>query len=166
MKEKTGKSGNKMTSKLKQKKGIPINSIVIKPTILMLDYDSIYLSKFVSNFMTRYKKAKYVLHFKIILVNIFKTRRGYHIELTLNKKISPYEICFYQLLFCSDFMRECLNIRRVRLKIKNWNILYNGKYDKKNKTFYYRKRLSFESNRLFQLIEIEDISKEIENISS
>jgi hypothetical protein len=130
-----------------------------KVSILMIDYDSKNLNRFLHKLISRYKKIKFFIGFSIENLKIYETKRGYHIELILNKVIYPYEIVFYQLLFNSDFTRECLNLRRIKLHIKNWNILYNGKYDKKKKKFYYRKRLFTKEIKPLKIIIEENIKK-------
>ena len=142
-----GKSGNKNTlSKTKD-----------NHSILKIDLDSKLFSRFMTKFLTRYRKAKYAFDFKIQDIKVFETKKGYHIELYLDKRIFPYEVIFYQLFFCSDYMREILNLRRLRFRrttIDQWNILHEAKYNKSDKKFIWRKQCKILEQRILKEMNI------------
>jgi len=137
----------------------------MKTSILKLDIDTDSFNDFFSEFIERHSQIKYTITFKINEVKVFKTRRGYHIEFILNKKILPYEVIFYQLLFLSDPNREVFNLRRLRFKnhhIDEWNILYGGSYDKEKKKFIWRKTAQKEQDKLtmFLIKQMEEIEND------
>jgi hypothetical protein len=128
-----------------------IGQDIIKTTLKIDWDDKLYL--FLDTFYERYSKLNKILYFKIVKTLVYKTRAGYHIEFTLNKKLNRYEIVFFQLLFFSDSTRELLNIRRIsQLNMYKWNILYDGKFDKVKKRFIARKLLKNESKDLMDNI--------------
>jgi hypothetical protein len=133
------------------------------PSILKLDIDTRYFNKFLKDFVKRYRRVKYSINIKIKETKVYQTNRGYHIEFILNKKILPYEVIFYQLLFLSDTNREVFNLRRLRFRrttINEWNILHDGKYDSKTKKFIFRKRTASLETRLMHIINMEEIEND------
>jgi hypothetical protein len=63
-------------------------------------------------------------------INYSRTRRGWHVEIGLNKRIGPLEIVALQAVLGSDPRRECLNLMRVMnggAVDRRWNILYSRK---------------------------------------
>ena len=82
------------------------------------------------------------LHFRLFWINheyflnfpcsilIFKTGKGLHIYISVDKDISAMQLCFLQAVLGSDWLRELRNNSRIREHFKDWNILFQEKYSK------------------------------------
>jgi len=126
-------------------------------SILKIDLDSKSINTFIVKFLTRYRKGKFTFNFKIENIKIFETKKGYHIELYLNKRILSYEVIFFQLFFLSDYMRELFNARRLRFRrtsIDKWNILHEAKYNNKDKKFIWRIQCKILEQRIIKEMNI------------
>ena len=122
--------------------------------IIKLDYDK-YIP--INKFLFRYKRLYYLLPFHINNLAIYKTKRGYHLELYIDKSLADFEIVFFQLLFLSDYIRETINLHRVKCKEKGWNVLFDEKLDKTTNKFHKRKYLA--NNSKYILKQILNINK-------
>jgi len=110
---------------------------MMKIEILKLDFDDYSFRKIKKEFT---RKNLWIIRFfklKIKKIQVFKTRKGYHIYLYINNRLSNKDIVFLQLALGSDFMRECYYWRRIKypkLPKREWNILfYEKEYSKKSK---------------------------------
>lgn len=63
-----------------------------------------------------------------LAVEAARTKRGWHIRLAAPETLRNEDISFIQLAFGSDYVRECLNWRRLKWGIKEWNILFTEKH--------------------------------------
>ena len=64
-----------------------------------------------------------------------QTKHGIHVTIEFKSKlpISDKDIVFMQTLLGSDWKREIFNWKRVRSGLKNWNVLFNKKFDSQMK---------------------------------
>ena len=81
------------------------------------------------------KKLRFVRKMGIVkskIKQVCKTKKGYHVYLTSNEKLTDLETIIIQSCFGSDWMRELLNFRRVRngQNMDSWNILFTSKTKK------------------------------------
>lgn len=56
-----------------------------------------------------------------------ETKRGFHLEIWLNKKLKDWQIGYIQALMDSDYKRECFNLLRISQNVRNWNVLFKKK---------------------------------------
>jgi len=76
---------------------------------------------------------------KIEEVEVYETKKGYHIYLHLKQEIPPLQCLIWQCLLGSDINRELFNYMRIKDGDKNWNVLFkrkwcNGYFSKEEKT--------------------------------
>ena len=64
-------------------------------------------------------------------VDVRRTHHGYHIRIRTKNKIPRWELNFLQLVFGSDYRRECMNHRRIIScsQMRSWNVLYDFKFN-------------------------------------
>jgi hypothetical protein len=107
----------------------------MKIETLKLDYDNITFKEIYKILQFR---GIWVIRFfklKVKNVDVFKTKKGYHIYIDVNNRLNNQDIVFLQLALCSDFMRECYYWKRIKypkLPNRNWNILFFKKHYGKN----------------------------------
>jgi hypothetical protein len=94
---------------------------------IKLDYDKITFQDVTLIFEHR---AWLLKHLGLDHVEVFKTRKGYHIRAHLNKTIEDRDILLIQILMGSDIHREIYNFIRIYdgQLIRDWNKLYTKKY--------------------------------------
>lgn len=74
-----------------------------------------------------------IMGFEVMSIRLFRTSRGYHIEVHIDMILDRTMIILIQALLGSDRWRELYNFRRVRLGRKNWNVLFEIKNGVKRK---------------------------------
>lgn len=97
---------------------------------LLIDADRISFRKFAKNFQQIYGVG--IILAKVRSARVYKTKKGWHIYITLFRAVSAETICFLQVIYGSDKAREILNWRRLvklQLNPKLWNILFSKKFD-------------------------------------
>ena len=96
-------------------------------TELKLDYDTITVRDVQMIFHHRAWLLKY---FKIVAMECWETRKGYHVKVTVEEDLDPRDVLLIQVLMGSDINRDIFNlIRNWNGEImKNWNKLYTKKY--------------------------------------
>lgn len=105
---------------------------------LKLDYDIKNFSKiFSDNFKDKSIYIVNTFKLKIYNVAVYETKQGHHIYIEVQNKLTNEDIVFLQLLFGSDYVRECWYWKQIKytsLKNKIWNVLFTEKeYDKRSK---------------------------------
>ncbi len=81
------------------------------------------------------KRLRFIKKMKVVSLKVekvCKTKKGYHIYLRSKDKLSDTEVILLQSALGSDWMRELLNLRRVRngQNMDSWNILFTSKTKK------------------------------------
>ncbi|MEM5807176.1 MAG: hypothetical protein QW474_02210 [Candidatus Aenigmatarchaeota archaeon] len=92
-------------------------------TVLKIDIDK----KDILNLFLVVKKIK--KYFRNSKISIKETKKGYHLYIQTNQKLSLNESILYQAFFGSDIIRELQNIKNKR------NRLFEKKYEFKNNKF-------------------------------
>lgn len=132
----------------------------MKTCQLKIDYDSHDFSKFMSNFQTTYPIAKDMV--KITASGVYKTKRGYHIYLTLSRYVTAEFACFLQIIYHSDAARELLNWRRLvktNLTPEKWNVLFKKKINRKGTILSQEKIAVSENKMLTEFIQLTNSTK-------
>jgi hypothetical protein len=64
-------------------------------------------------------------------VDVRRTMHGYHVRIRVKNKVPCKELNFLQLALGSDYLRECMNLRRIVSckKMRPWNVLYDFKFN-------------------------------------
>jgi len=102
----------------------------MEKSIIKLDYDGFKNIDFLLKIV---KGKKFVLaHFELLVedLKVFRTNKGFHIYMKVNKPIEDAELVFIQLALGSDYARECFNWERVKTQHMgdNWNVLFKKKF--------------------------------------
>lgn len=99
---------------------------------LLLDIDRKLSEK---TLIRKMNLLKQIFKFKFNHYTKKKTAHGVHVRLFFNSdlKLKDNDIVFFQLFLGSDYKRELFNLRRVIAGLKNWNVLFNAKYNSKGK---------------------------------
>jgi hypothetical protein len=74
-----------------------------------------------------------MLEIKPVLIEYNRTRRGWHLIITWNRRFKPIEIVALQCCLHSDIRRETFNLARVfsgKARSRRWNILFERKLTK------------------------------------
>lgn len=99
-------------------------------TVLKLDYDGAKLPPV----EMRVAAMAVLLHLRVRGLHYARTRRGWHVVVTLAQRMAPAQIVACQAILGSDPMRELFNLARVRRMrqflpvMRNpevWNVLYS-----------------------------------------
>jgi len=99
----------------------------MKEEILKLDYDNLFFKDIKKIFKEKGLWLRRFFKLKLLRINVYKTKKGYHIYIWVNNRLSKQDILFLQLAFGSDFMRESFYWRIINyahLKKREWNILF------------------------------------------
>lgn len=102
-------------------------------TLIKLDIDRLdNILYLVSDLEKRLRFIKKMNVVSLKVEKVCKTKKGYHIYLRSKDKLSDTEIILIQSALGSDWMRELLNLRRVRngQTMDSWNILFTSKTKK------------------------------------
>ena len=100
-------------------------------TVLKIDYDSkpsVEELKAQINFRLDY--VLYYFNINSCEVEIKETNKGYHIRITVPKKIDNKSTVILQAVLGSDWLRELRNLSRILAGDKSWNILFTYKIKK------------------------------------
>ena len=72
-----------------------------------------------------------MLRWPVVWTSVRRTRRGWHIEVAINRKIHPWRIIAAQAILGSDYRRETFNLRRTArwsglpaVARDHWNVLF------------------------------------------
>ena len=128
----------------------------MKLEVLKLDFDGYSFREIKKLFEKRGLWLKRFFKLHIQKINVYKTKKGYHIYIWVNNRLSNQDIVFLQLAFGSDYMRECYYWKRIKYPIlpkRGWNILFY----KKNYCRKSRKKPSFEEfddKKSFELLKV------------
>ncbi|MEO0303950.1 MAG: hypothetical protein ABIM64_01680 [candidate division WOR-3 bacterium] len=103
-----------------------------------------------------------ILGIDVLSCFVFETCKGYHVYLKINGNFSYIEIIALQALLGSDYKREAFNLKRFRSGLgKEWNILFEKKFDENGKKIYEEKELKDLSNEIFLLFKKKCENNEI-----
>lgn len=140
------------------------NMAKMKIETLKLDYDNISFRDIYNIFINKNKWIIRYFKLKVLTIEAYTTKRGYHIYIKVNNRLSNQDLVFLQLAFSSDFMRECYYWKRIKYPIlprREWNILFFRKsYGRKS-----RKKPSKEvydlkkSSKLMNLFEAKNVNR-------
>jgi hypothetical protein len=94
---------------------------------LRMDYDGISFEDVKQIFQHR---GWIIRFFKMVYVDVSKTRKGYHVRIKIQKKLDDRDLLLLQILLGSDINREIYNFVRQQNGelLKNWNRLYDKKH--------------------------------------
>lgn len=96
-------------------------------TLLKLDFDG----PIPRGFLFRLRHCAKLWQWDVEAIRYDKTRRGWHVTVAINKKISPALIVAAQACLGSDLKREAFNLMRVQQLPRGyfrarWNVLYQS----------------------------------------
>ena len=98
--------------------------------VIKLDFDHLTKNQFLKTLRDR-RAVLWFFKLQIIKLKVCTTNHGYHIYITVNKKINNKDLVFIQVALGSDIYRECFYWKRIKYPIlpnKGWNILFQKKH--------------------------------------
>lgn len=78
-----------------------------------------------------FNRIEHVLSFFNIQADngaVYKTNKGYHIYIFIERPLPPKTLVFIQLMMGSDYKREMFNYARINAGLINWNVLFRRKW--------------------------------------
>lgn len=57
---------------------------------------------------------------------VAETKKGYHIYINVDERLSDKDVLCLQAILCDDWKRAVFNFRCVRNGVKKWNVLFNS----------------------------------------
>jgi hypothetical protein len=73
------------------------------------------------------RRANHILKIGLVPRFVATTRKGYHVILESEKRLSRAETVALQVILGSDRIRELLNLYRARRRWQVWNVLFTAK---------------------------------------
>ena len=62
-------------------------------------------------------------------LRVMRTSNGWHVYLTVANRMTQDDIVFLQLMLGSDYRREAYSYLRLHSGVRDWNFLFQRKYD-------------------------------------
>lgn len=79
------------------------------------------------------------LEWPVDFVSYYRTRRGWHVEVRVRRRVHPWRIVAVQAVLGSDYRREAFNLRRTArwrdlpaVARARWNVLFSNKHQLNN----------------------------------